>query len=37
MIGSTLPGSDRNKAVSGIVMGHAYTILKAVVINYNGS
>ncbi len=37
MIGSTQAGSDRNQSVSGIVLGHAYTILKVISLNFNGS
>ena len=37
MIGSTVPGSDRNQTTSGIVMGHAYTILKFITLNFFGS
>ena len=29
MVGSTQPGSDTTKSVSGVVQGHAYTILNA--------
>lgn len=29
MIASSQPGSDTNKAASGIVLGHAYTIIGA--------
>jgi hypothetical protein len=36
MIGSTLPGSDRNIPMSGVTLGHTYTILSAAEINFNG-
>lgn len=31
-----MPGSDRNKSVSGVVQGHAYTVLNATSLNFNG-
>lgn len=37
MVGSTQPGSDTNKSVSGVVQGHAYTILNATYIDVQGS
>lgn len=36
MIASSQPGSDRNKSVSGVVQGHAYTVMSAIVLNANG-
>ena len=36
MVTSSQPGSDTNKSVSGVVLGHAYTFLKATPINYQG-
>lgn len=36
MIASSQPGSDQNKAASGIVMGHAYTVVGAYELQYNG-
>lgn len=36
MVASSRPGSDRNKSQTGIVQGHAYTVLNATVLNYNG-
>jgi hypothetical protein len=36
MIASSQPGSDRNKSVSGVVQGHAYTLLNATTISFNG-
>ena len=32
MVASSLPGSDTQKSVSGIVQGHAYTFLNATTI-----
>jgi hypothetical protein len=37
MIASSQAGSDTNKSVSGIVLGHAYTLLKAIVLIHNGA
>lgn len=36
MVGSTLPGSDKNIPTSGVVLGHAYTIYGAYEIQYKG-
>lgn len=36
MVASSRPGSDTNKSQTGIVQGHAYTVLNATVLNYNG-
>lgn len=36
MIASSQPGSDRNKALSGIVLGHAYTVIGAYEVQYHG-
>ena len=36
MCASSQPGSDTNKSVSGVVQGHAYTVLNAIVINVGG-
>ena len=36
MCASSRPGSDTNKSESGVVQGHAYTVLNAVVINAGG-
>lgn len=36
MVGSTQPGSDTDKSTSGVVQGHAYTILNATNINVDG-
>ena len=36
MVASSLPGSDTNKSMSGVVQGHAYTFLSAANINYGG-
>lgn len=36
MVASSNPGSDTNKSVSGVVQGHAYTVLNAVAINFQG-
>jgi hypothetical protein len=36
MVASSQPGSDRNKSSSGIVLGHAYTLLNATVLSYKG-
>lgn len=37
MCASSQPGSDTNKSTSGVVLGHAYTVLSATVINYGGN
>lgn len=34
MVCSSQPGSDTNKSTSGIVQGHAYTLLKVVELKY---
>lgn len=36
MVGSTQPGSDTNKSMSGVVQGHAYTILNATWVHIEG-
>lgn len=36
MVASSNPGSDTNKSVSGVVQGHAYTVLNATTINFQG-
>ena len=36
MVASSNPGSDTNKSVSGVVQGHAYTVLNAAIINFQG-
>ena len=36
MVASSLPGSNTNKSMSGVVQGHAYTFLSATVINFSG-
>lgn len=36
MVASSNPGSDTNKSVSGVVQGHAYTVLNAAVITFQG-
>lgn len=36
MVASSNPGSDTNKSVSGVVQGHAYTILNFTTINFQG-
>lgn len=36
MVTSSKHGSDTNKSVSGVVLGHAYTFLKAATVNYQG-
>lgn len=36
MVGSSQPGSDTDKSMSGVVQGHAYTILNATCINVDG-
>lgn len=36
VVGSTLPGSDQNVPASGVVLGHAYTILGAYNVNVQG-
>lgn len=37
MVASSQPGSDTTKSVSGIVQGHAYTFLNAIILNFQGS
>jgi hypothetical protein len=34
MVCSSNPGSDTNKSQSGVVQGHAYTLLNAIVLNH---
>ena len=36
MVASSLPGSDTNKSMSGVVQGHAYTFLNATPLNAGG-
>lgn len=36
MVASSNPGSDVNKSLSGVVQGHAYTVLNATTIKYQG-
>ena len=36
MVASSLPGSDTNKSMSGVVQGHAYTFLNATPLNVGG-
>lgn len=36
MVASSQPGSDTTKSTSGIVQGHAYTVLNAIVLNFKG-
>ena len=36
MVCSSNAGSDTNKSQSGVVQGHAYTILSAVELNFQG-
>jgi len=36
MVASSQVGSDKLKSVSGIVQGHAYTLLKVVEVKVNG-
>lgn len=36
MVGSTLPGSDQNIPITGVVLGHAYTILSAIELQSQG-
>ncbi len=36
MVASSNPGSDTNKSVSGVVQGHAYTVLNATTITFQG-
>ena len=36
MVASSNPGSDTNKSTSGVVQGHAYTVLNATTINVQG-
>lgn len=37
MVASSLPGSDTNKSMSGVVQGHAYTFLNATNLRVGGS
>lgn len=37
MVASSMPGSDTNKSYSGVVQGHAYTVLNATVLNVGGN
>lgn len=37
MVASSQAGSDSLKSVSGIVQGHAYTLLKVVEISFNNA
>lgn len=37
MVASSMPGSDTNKSYSGVVQGHAYTVLNATYIKIGGS
>jgi len=36
MVCSSNPGSDSDKSQSGVVQGHAYTLLKVDTLNLNG-
>ena len=36
MVCSSNPGSDSDTSQSGVVQGHAYTLLNAINLNYNG-
>ena len=36
MVTSSNPGSDSDKSASGVVQGHAYTLLNATVLNFQG-
>ena len=36
MVASSQSGSDTNKSVSGVVLGHAYTFLNATYLNFQG-
>ncbi len=36
MCASSQAGSDTNKSTSGVVQGHAYTVLNAIVVNVGG-
>jgi hypothetical protein len=36
MVCSSNPGSDTETSQSGVVQGHAYTLLKVDVLNFNG-
>jgi hypothetical protein len=36
MAASSIVGSDQLKNLSGIVQGHAYTLLKVILFNYKG-
>jgi hypothetical protein len=37
MVGSTLPGSDQNIPITGVVLGHAYTVLSAIELQFQGA
>lgn len=37
MVCSSNPGSDTNKSQSGVVQGHAYTLLNALVLHHKSS
>lgn len=37
MVASSMPGSDTNKSYSGVVQGHAYTVLNATHLNVGGN
>lgn len=36
MVCSSNPGSDSDTSQSGVVQGHAYTLLNAVLLNFQG-
>lgn len=36
MVCSSNPGSDSNKSQSGVVQGHAYTVLEAINLTFDG-
>ena len=36
MVCSSNPGSDTTKSQSGVVQGHAYTLLKVDILNFKG-
>lgn len=36
MVCSSKPGSDTETSQSGVVQGHAYTLLAAVLLNFKG-
>lgn len=36
MVCSSNPGSDTDTSQSGVVLGHAYTLLQTVVLNFQG-